>query len=109
MPRPMRRSSIVMPAIASEWLAISRAAMSARLRIHGDDDLFLDQLPDLVDVFQKAGIALERKLAGPLEGDSDVGGEPSGPIGKNQHAIGEIDGLVDLMGNEHHRLFPLRT
>ena len=30
--------------------------------------------------------------------------DPSGSMGHNQHAVGQYDGLLDVVGHEHHRL-----
>src|SRR5205823_4070957 len=95
--------------IRTSWLAmVLFPSRTGPRRCHGRYDFVLDQLPDLVHVSQEFRAALQCKIARPCERNTNIGGDPAGPMRKNQHAVGKIDRLVDLMGDEEYSLAFLR-
>ena len=63
----------------------------------------IDGAPDAIaDLGERAGEP-DRLAARIGQIDGDDLGEASGTGGHHDHAVGEIDGLVDVVGDEHHR------
>src|ERR1700730_15672648 len=67
-------------------------------------DFFLDERPDLVQVLEELRLALEMQGARARDVDVEDGLDAPGPRAHHDDAVGEEDGLVDLVGNEEHRL-----
>jgi hypothetical protein len=59
-------------------------------------DLAAQMAADLVELDRLADLQAAR----PDEGDADVLDDAAGPPAHHQHAVGEIDGLADGMGDE---------
>src|SRR4051794_39247448 len=67
-------------------------------------DFFLDERPDLVQVLEEPRLALEMKRARARDVDVEDRLDAPGPRAHHDDAVGKEDGLVDLVGNEEHRL-----
>src|SRR5579875_386076 len=62
--------------------------------------LLLDQGPDLIEVLQELRLALEVQRARARDVDVEDRLDPPGSRAHHDHAVGEEDRLVDLVGDE---------
>src|SRR5579862_1937380 len=76
----------------------------ARLEANAVADLLLDQLPNVIRIANEFRGALYRKLTRTWQVDADLFLEASRSNGKNENAVREVDGLVDLVGDEDRGL-----
>src|SRR5215510_15768601 len=67
-------------------------------------DILLDQAPDPVLDGVKARFALETQRARSLDRDRDDLLHLARPTGEDDDAVGQIDRLVDLVGDKQHGL-----
>src|ERR1700730_594982 len=70
--------------------------------------IVLDQAPDAILDGMEAGFALHPKRTRALDLDSNRFLHSARTARKNEHAVGQIDGLVDLMRDEQDRLLRLQ-
>src|SRR5438876_1120682 len=75
---------------------------------HGLANIVFDQPPDAVDVADEFGRALHRQGARPRQLHLDDLADAARPAAEHHHAVGEINRLVDLVGDEEHRLLAAR-
>src|SRR6185436_5640258 len=82
-----------------------RDALSSELRrLHVDARLRFDEAPNAVFEISERLAALHRERAGPLDLDLHVGQDPAGPRAHDDDAVGQIEGLVDLVRDEEDGL-----
>src|SRR5262249_8571718 len=67
-------------------------------------NLAAKQIPNPVSVFAVLMTLLDLDIARPSQVDLDVGLDAAGTRREDDHAVGEIDRLVDVVGDEQHRL-----
>src|SRR5438270_11014427 len=68
----------------------------------------VDEAPDAVLDRVEARFTFEAERAGSLNSDRDDLLDLAGPAGEDNHAVGQIDRLVDLVGDEQHGLSGFR-
>src|SRR5207249_3464028 len=66
---------------------------------------FLYESPDLIGVGKKPGLAFDIERARARQIDVDALADGAGAGTEDEHAIGEVYGFVDLVGDEQRRLF----
>src|SRR5262249_43522710 len=71
-------------------------------------DVILDEAPDAVLDRVEARLTFKAERAGTLNADRDDLLHFAGPAGEDDHAVGEIDRLVDLVSHEQHGLSGFR-
>ena len=69
--------------------------------------LFFNQVPDLVHKIQKGRITLHRQGSGPFKRHVEHRLDTARPGAHHDHPVCEVHGLVNLMGDEEHRLLLL--
>ena len=74
---------------------------------HGFFDFFLNQVPEVIFVFQELRITFYGEFPGARNIDLDGLFYPTRPRSKNNHSIRQIDSFVDLVGNEENGFFGL--
>src|SRR5262249_566289 len=67
-------------------------------------DFAAQQIPNPISVFAVLMTLLDLDIARPSQVDLDVGLDAARTRREDDHAVGEIDRLVDVMGDEQHRL-----
>src|SRR5438132_6688119 len=66
--------------------------------------LLLDAVPDLILVLEESWIAFDVQLARTRQVNLDTRLDPTRSAGKNDHPIGEVHGLLDVVRDEQRRL-----
>src|SRR5579871_1769371 len=84
-----------------------RTAGSNLFFYHTGAHVVLDLLPDPVDIGDERGGSLDVEGARARQIDGDALLQTARPAAEHQHAVGEKDRLVDLMGDEQHGLASL--
>ena len=70
-------------------------------------NFLLDKSPDPVHIGEELRTALESQIAGAFEGNAYVGRQPSRMRREDEHTVGQVDGLVNLVRNKEHCLAAL--
>src|SRR4051812_9117762 len=113
---PSTRRSSPMRSTWSSQVRVSRCrdagacAMSVLLFVAAGEEhaalahFLFDERPDLVQVLEEPRLALEMEGARARDVDVEDGLDAPRPCAHHDDAVGEEDRLVDLVGNEEHRL-----